>query len=158
MGQLQTLSHSVMGHFHHNKVGKTKWSRLNCLLEVISHNHAVAVAIGGIRPTFALNHCLFISTQGSWKFKYKHMTETSEVALWRCMEHFKQQNRGSWNVFWQQCPHFVFLRVKKRPFAFSCVLALNVSSIKIKKIDICTSNPLSIVLQICIQSQRNSVY
>lgn len=32
---------SFVSHFHHNKVGKTKWRWENCLLEVISHNHAV---------------------------------------------------------------------------------------------------------------------
>lgn len=37
----KTNTQSFVCHFHHNKVGKTKWRGENCLLEVISHNHAV---------------------------------------------------------------------------------------------------------------------
>lgn len=60
-----TDNRSFMSHFPHNKVGKTKW-RIGgvgggccCLLEVISHNHAVAVAIGGISlPSRLITVCL----------------------------------------------------------------------------------------------------
>lgn len=41
-----TNSRSFVSHFHHSKVGKTKWRKKNCLLEVISHNYTAAT--GGI--------------------------------------------------------------------------------------------------------------
>lgn len=128
----QSFAHAA---FIITKLVKQKWRTAgggwgNCLLEVISHNHAVAVAIGGISlPSLLITVCLW-APKG---LENLNISTGLKLQRWRygenVMEHFlfKQQNRGAWNGLWQKWETHISTTAKSGLTLF-CELLIDCSS------------------------------